>query len=82
MAFLLHFKDGTKKIQNIFFFLLCIIFYQIYCVISSYIPFTFSQPSKCFLSNGTKNMHILTSGPELQAVRFGCHFKHKLKKWV
>ena len=46
------------------------IFYQIYCVIFSYIPFTFPQTSKCFLSNGTKNMHILASGPELQAVRF------------
>uniref|UniRef100_A0A4W5LGJ4 Somatolactin alpha n=1 Tax=Hucho hucho TaxID=62062 RepID=A0A4W5LGJ4_9TELE len=35
-------------------------------VIFSYIPFTFPQTSKCFLSNGTKNMHILASGPELQ----------------
>ena len=52
-----------------FFFIL---FYlnQIYCVIFSYIPFTFPQTSKCFLSNGTKNMHILASGPELPAVRF------------
>ena len=49
---------------------LCIIVYQIYCVILSYIPFTFPQNSKCFLPNGTKNMHILASGPELQAVRF------------
>jgi hypothetical protein len=24
-----------------------------------------------FFSNGTKNMHVLASGPELQAVRFG-----------
>jgi hypothetical protein len=71
MAFLLHFKDdGTKKIKKTFFFL-CIIFYQIECVIFSYIPFTFPQTSKCFLSNGTKKMHILASGPELQAVRFG-----------
>jgi hypothetical protein len=37
----------------------------------SYIQFTFPQTSKFFLSNGTKNMHILASGPELQAVRFG-----------
>ena len=68
MAFLLHFKDdGTKKIQK----KLCIIFYQIQCVIFSYITLTFQQTSKWFLSNGTKNMHILFSGPELQAVRFG-----------
>ena len=70
MAFHLHFKDdGTKKIQNDIFF--CMIFYQIYCVIFYYIPFRFPQTSKCFLSNGTKNMNILASGPELQAVRFG-----------
>ena len=36
----------------------------------SYIPFTFPQSSKCFLSNGVKNMNILASGPELQTVRF------------
>ena len=35
-----------------------------------YIPYTFPQTSKCFHSNGTKNMHILALGPELQAVRF------------
>jgi hypothetical protein len=33
--------------------------------------FTFRQISKCFLSNGIKNMHILASGPELQADIFG-----------
>ena len=67
MAFILDFKeDGTKKSNKSF---LCIIFYQIYCVIFSYIPFTFPQTSK--LSNGAKNMHVLASGPELQAVRFG-----------
>ena len=33
--------------------------------------FSFPQTSMCFLSNGIKNMHILASGPELQAVRFG-----------
>jgi hypothetical protein len=70
MAFILHFKDGTKTIQkNVFF--LGIFYYQIYCVIFSYIPFTFPQTSKCFLSNGTKNMNILASGPDLMAVRFG-----------
>ena len=52
-------------------FFICIIFYQIYCVLFSYINFTFPQTSKCFLSNGIKNMHILASGPELQTVIFG-----------
>ena len=52
-------------------FFLCIIFYQIKCVIFSYINFPFPQTSKCFLSNGINNMHIFASGPELQAVRFG-----------
>ena len=56
------------------------IFYQIYCVILSYIHFTFPQTSKCFLSNGIKNMHILASGPELQAVRFGYVILGKKKK--
>ena len=47
MAFLLHFKDdGTKKIiQKNGCFLLCIIFYQIYCVIFYYIPFIFQTVS-------------------------------------
>jgi hypothetical protein len=49
----------------------CISKMVIYCVIFSYIQFIFPQTSKCFLSNGTKNMHILASGPEIQAVRFG-----------
>ena len=65
MAFRLHFKDdGTKKIQiNVYLLpdLLCYILL---------LSFTFPKPSKCFLSNGTKNMHILASGPELQAVMF------------
>jgi hypothetical protein len=70
MAFLLHFKDDcTEKIMLAFF--LCMIFYQSYCVIFSYILFTFPQTSKCFLWNGTNKMHILASGPELLAVRFG-----------
>jgi hypothetical protein len=38
-------------------------------VLFSYINLTFPQTSKCFLSNGIKN--ILASGPELQVVRFG-----------
>ena len=29
--------------------------------------YTFPQISKCFLSNGVNNMHIIASGPELQA---------------
>ena len=33
-----------------------------------------------FLTNGTKNMHILGSVPELQAVRFGYVFRRKLHK--
>ena len=69
MAFLLHYKDD------------CIIFYQIYCVLFSYISFTFPQNTKCFFSNGTNNMHILASGPELQAFRFGYVFRWKLRKW-
>ena len=40
-------------------------------VLFPYINFTFPQSSTCFLSNGIKNIHILASGPELQAVRFG-----------
>jgi hypothetical protein len=78
MAFLLHLKDdATKKIQktHVFFFVLSytrrVLFY--------YINLTFPQTSKCFLSNVIKNMHILASGPELQAVRFG-YFRRKLKK--
>jgi hypothetical protein len=69
VTFLLHFKDCGKK--NTGWCFLCIFFYQIYYVIFSYIQFTFPQTSKCFLSNGTKNMHILASGPDLWAVRFG-----------
>ena len=53
---------------------------QSYCVIFSYMLFTFTQTSECFLSNGTKNMHIPGSVPELQAVRFGYVFRQKLKK--
>ena len=73
LFYLVHFKDDDKTIK---------LYYlnQIYCVIFSYIQFTFTQTSECFLSNGTKNMHILASGPELQAVRFGYVFSRKLKK--
>jgi hypothetical protein len=71
-TFLLHFKHGGKKtlFKNSCFDL-CIFFYQIYCVIFSYVQFTFPQTSKYFLSNGTNKIHGLASGPELQAVRFG-----------
>ena len=68
MTFLLHFKDCGRRKTFVFF--LCIFFHQIYCVIFSCIQFTFPQTSKCFLSNGAKNMHILASGLELHAVRF------------
>jgi nucleoside recognition membrane protein YjiH len=69
MAFLLHFKDdGKKTYKTTVVFFLCILFQQIYCVIFSYIPFTCPLTSTCFLS---KNMRILASCPELQAVRFG-----------
>jgi hypothetical protein len=69
--FLAFQRSWYEKIQKKGCFFLCIIFYQIYCVIFSYIPFTFPQTSKCFLSNGTKNMHILASESELHTVRFG-----------
>ena len=68
--FLLHFKDGGRKRKRLVFFL-CIFFYQIYCVLFSYIQFTFPQTSKWFLSNCTNNMRILAPGPELQAIRLG-----------
>ena len=32
-------------------------------VLFSYIPFTFPQTLKCFLSNGITNMHTIASGP-------------------
>ena len=67
MTFLLHFKDGGKKRQVGFF----LVFSSTRSIVL-YSP-TFNShfhKSKCFLSNGTKNMHILASGPELQAVRF------------
>ena len=65
VTFLLHFKDGGKKTPVGFFF--------VFSSILLYSP-TFNshfQTSKCFLSNGIKNMHILASGPELRTVRFG-----------
>ena len=81
VCFIVHFKDDdTKiKIKNVCFFSLYYL-NLIYCVIFSYIQFTFTQTSECFLSNETKNMHILGSVPELQAVRFGYVFRRKLKK--
>ena len=45
-----------------------------------YIHFTFPQTSKCFISNGTKNMHILASGPELQQLDLGMSFLAKIDK--
>ena len=82
LAVLGHLKDDAttiKKTENVCLFP-CIIFYQIYCVIFSYIQFTFPQHSECFLSNDTKNMHILASEPELQAVRLGYVFRRKLRR--
>ena len=78
---LVDFKDATtiKELKNACLFP-CIFFYQIYCVIFSYIQFTFTQTSECFLSNGYKNMHVLASGPELQAVRLGYVFRRKLRR--
>jgi hypothetical protein len=49
-------------------------------LIFSYIHFTFPQSSKCFLSNGINNMHILDSGPELQAGRCGYVILDKIEK--
>ena len=78
LFYLVNFKDGdtTIKIKNEWFFSLYYL-NQIYCVIFSYIQFTFTQTPECFLSNGTKNMHILGSVPELQSVRFGYVFRRK-----
>jgi hypothetical protein len=65
MAFRLHFKDDGTKITKVLLFCVTLLCYILY------FPFTFPQTSKCFLKNGTKNMLILASWPELQAVRFG-----------
>jgi hypothetical protein len=83
MAFLLHFKDdGTKK--YVFFFFVVLSFTRPFVLYSP--TFTFPQTSKCFLSNGANNPHILASGPELKAVRFSysnLHFRQKNnKKWA
>ena len=68
VTFLLHFKDGGKKTMVSFF-----VFSSTRSIVlySPYIQFTFPQTPKCLLSNGTNNMYIFASGPELQAVRFG-----------
>jgi hypothetical protein len=68
MAFLLHLKDGTNNIPTNVVFVLS---FTRSIVLNYPTPFTFPQTSKCFLSNGNKNMHTLASGPDLQAVRFG-----------
>ena len=74
-----------KKIQNngCFFFVLYFTRSNVLYspTLFSYISFTFPQTSKCFLSNGTKNMHFLASGPKLQAVRFGYVILGEKKKW-
>ena len=66
--FLLHFKDGGRK-KVIIFFVFSSTRYVVFY--SPTFNLHFHKLQKCFLSNGTKNMHILASGPELQAVRFG-----------
>jgi hypothetical protein len=58
-----------KKLQNkykrmvVFFFVLSFTRCIVYFLLHSFHIST----NLCFLSNGTKNMHILASGPELQA---------------
>ena len=69
MAFLLHFKDDLK-IKNKKFISLYYLLPDLMCYILLH-SFHISTTSKCFLSNGIKNMDILASGAELQAVRFG-----------
>ena len=67
-TFLLHFKDGGRKREVVFFF----IFSSTRSIVL-YSP-TFNShfhKRQSWLSNDTKNMLILASGPELQAVRFG-----------
>uniref|UniRef100_UPI001C37CE96 hypothetical protein n=1 Tax=Edwardsiella tarda TaxID=636 RepID=UPI001C37CE96 len=44
--------------------------------------FADSETSECFLSNEIKNMHILGSEPELQAVRFGYVFRREKSRGV
>jgi hypothetical protein len=51
-------------------FCLCIIFTRSNVLYSPTFISHFHK-RQCSLSNGFKNMHILASGPELQAVRFG-----------
>ena len=75
LFYLVHFKDDKTNKPCVFLFLskpdlLC------------YSP-TFNshlQTSEFLLWNGTNNMHILGSVPELQAVRFGYVFRQKLQK--
>ena len=70
MAFLLHFKDGTKNTKERLVFSFVLSFIR---SIVLYSPTFLSHLHKlqCFHSNGIKNMQNLASGPELQAVRFG-----------
>jgi hypothetical protein len=58
VTFLLHFKDGGKKTFCIF------VFSSTRSIVLHYPTFNshFHKLQKCFLSNGTKNMHILATG--------------------
>jgi hypothetical protein len=74
LFYLVHFKDDGITIKNTVLSkpdLLCYILLH-----SIHINTKFSV----FFSNGTNNMHILGSAPELQAVRCGYVFRRKLKK--
>jgi hypothetical protein len=65
MAFLLHFKDNGTKKNGWFFFVL-----SFTRSIVLYSP-TFLSHLHKLQSVSFQKMHILASGPELQAVRFG-----------
>jgi hypothetical protein len=67
MAFLLHLKDDW----GIHVFLFVLSSTRAKVLNSPTLNFTFPHTSKCFLSNGIRNMHILASCLELQALRFG-----------
>ena len=71
MAFVLHFKDdGTKKTRERLFFSFVLSFTRSILLYSPTFLSHFHEV-EVFPSIGTKNMHILSSGPELQSVRFG-----------
>ena len=71
MAYLLHFKDdGTKnKIKTVGFFIVLSFTRSNVLYYPTFLSHFHIRQSVSF--DGTTNMHILASGPELQAVRFG-----------